>query len=133
MKPDEPKKNNKITFTVVVNGRDTEVEANVNTPLHTIVPEALRETGNTGQPPENWRILRSEERRVGKEWIYQCDWSSDVCSSDLHRGRGERQHPAPHDCPGGSPGDRQHRPAARKLADPQIGRASCRERVDISV
>jgi hypothetical protein len=57
MKPDEPKKNNKITFTVVVNGRDTEVEANVNAPLHTIVPEALRETGNTGQPPENWRIL----------------------------------------------------------------------------
>src|ERR1044072_7975114 len=28
-------------------------------------------------------IFRSEERRVGKECIYQCDWSSDVCSSDL--------------------------------------------------
>jgi Protein of Unknown function (DUF2604) len=57
MKPDETKKQNKITLTVVVNGTDTEVEANVNAPLHTIVPEALRETGNTGQPPENWRIL----------------------------------------------------------------------------
>jgi hypothetical protein len=57
MKPDETKKNNKITLTVVVNGKDTEVEANVNAPLHTIIPEALRETGNTGQPPENWRIL----------------------------------------------------------------------------
>jgi hypothetical protein len=57
MKPDETKKNSKITLTVVVNGRDTEVEANVNAPLHTIVPEALRETGNTGQPLENWRIL----------------------------------------------------------------------------
>ena len=56
-KPDETKKNNKITFTVVVNGKDTEVEANVNSPLHTIIPEALRETGNTGQPQENWRIL----------------------------------------------------------------------------
>src|SRR5438132_463290 len=28
---------------------------------------------------------RSEERRVGKEWRSLCDWSSDVCSSDLVR------------------------------------------------
>src|SRR5476649_1942576 len=28
--------------------------------------------------------LRSEERRVGKECRSRCDWSSDVCSSDLH-------------------------------------------------
>src|ERR1035437_8240029 len=27
---------------------------------------------------------RSEERRVGKECRYRCDWSSDVCSSDLN-------------------------------------------------
>src|SRR5579875_2293051 len=31
---------------------------------------------------ERWR--RSEERRVGKECRSLCDWSSDVCSSDLH-------------------------------------------------
>src|ERR1044072_192494 len=30
-------------------------------------------------------MSRSEERRVGKECIYQCDWSSGVCSSDLRR------------------------------------------------
>src|SRR5438034_570842 len=30
------------------------------------------------------RISRSEERRVGKEWRSLCDWSSDVCSSDLY-------------------------------------------------
>src|SRR5438034_826936 len=29
---------------------------------------------------------RSEERRVGKECRSLCDWSSDVCSSDLIRG-----------------------------------------------
>src|SRR5579875_1055665 len=30
--------------------------------------------------------VRSEERRVGKECRSLCDWSSDVCSSDLtHR------------------------------------------------
>src|SRR5947209_5294725 len=28
-------------------------------------------------------VSRSEERRVGKEWRYWRDWSSDVCSSDL--------------------------------------------------
>src|SRR6476620_3176222 len=27
--------------------------------------------------------LRAEERRVGNECRYRCDWSSDVCSSDL--------------------------------------------------
>src|SRR5476649_1655380 len=31
-----------------------------------------------------WNYLsRSEERRVGKECRSRCDWSSDVCSSDL--------------------------------------------------
>src|SRR5476649_572377 len=29
------------------------------------------------------RLMRSEERRVGKECRSLCDWSSDVCSSDL--------------------------------------------------
>src|SRR5579875_2046959 len=29
------------------------------------------------------RLFRSEERRVGKECRSLCDWSSDVCSSDL--------------------------------------------------
>src|SRR5579875_1972673 len=30
--------------------------------------------------------VRSEERRVGKECRSRCDWSSDVCSSDLSHG-----------------------------------------------
>src|SRR5438034_308352 len=33
--------------------------------------------------PHQLRAPRSEERRVGKEWRSLCDWSSDVCSSDL--------------------------------------------------
>src|SRR6202049_4102260 len=53
---------------------------------------AIRE-GAEGQSiqkrPRQWilekpgLLARSEERRVGKEGRYQCDWSSDVCSSDL--------------------------------------------------
>src|SRR5476649_1797171 len=34
-------------------------------------------------PPSAPWICRSEERRVGKECRSLCDWSSDVCSSDL--------------------------------------------------
>src|SRR5215204_147152 len=72
---------------------------------------------------------RSEERRVGKECRSLCDWSSDVCSSDL--------------AVAGDPGmDEQlvlvdqvqpvelGRELAASEEDPgQIGRASCRERV----
>src|SRR5882672_1221000 len=72
---------------------------------------------------------RSEERRVGKECRSRCDWSSDVCSSDLPRKQAD---------------DLVRRHAAVRTADPevprcllrrqpreelQIGRASCRERV----
>lgn len=47
---------NKDTLTVVVNGTPVEVEANENAPLHTIIPKALHESGNAGQPPENWEL-----------------------------------------------------------------------------
>src|ERR1035437_9716356 len=33
--------------------------------------------------PSGFMLLRSEERRVGKECRSRRDWSSDVCSSDL--------------------------------------------------
>ncbi len=46
----------KIQLAVVVNGQVTIVDANVNSPLHTIMPRALDQTGNTGQPPENWEL-----------------------------------------------------------------------------
>src|SRR6476646_5601330 len=73
--------------------------------------------------------VRSEERRVGKECRSRCDWSSDVCSSDLRITFVDRSSLLPHelfprdfvlgcihfDSPARSHG--------------QIGRASCRERV----
>jgi Protein of Unknown function (DUF2604) len=46
----------KIDLTVVVNGQATVVEGNVNAPLQTIIPRALDQTGNSGQPPENWEL-----------------------------------------------------------------------------
>src|ERR1044072_4012902 len=76
---------------------------------------------------------RSEERRAGKEGIYQCDWSSDVCSSDLlgrHVGRGAERHASlGHATAAGVlEGERD-----AEVGDKEIGRASCRERGYISV
>ena len=47
---------NKVQIAVIVNGQPTVVEANVNAPLETVIPRALEQTGNTGQPPENWEL-----------------------------------------------------------------------------
>src|SRR5262252_3563073 len=74
-------------------------------------------------------VLRSEERRVGKECRSLCDWSSDVCSSDLDA-RTERRHQARRAVRAGAGRRAQgHRHHARLRAGAQIGRASCRERV----
>src|SRR5476649_2896229 len=97
--------------------------AGVTTLLSTLVGEALR--ANAADVLK----ARSEERRVGKECRSLCDWSSDVCSSDLRHSRpgschtGRRYHPAEHT---------RRRGAARqcrRCSQSKIGRASCRERV----
>ena len=47
---------NQLQIEVIVNGQPTTVRANKNAPLHTIIPKALAQTGNAGQPPENWEL-----------------------------------------------------------------------------
>src|SRR5476649_909693 len=79
------------------------------------------------------RSRRSEERRVGKEWRSRCDWSSDVCSSDLVALQGAFQETVQ----GGGGNAAVPRPVG--FGDggfqpvEEIGRASCRERVEITV
>src|SRR5215204_6494238 len=72
---------------------------------------------------------RSEERRVGKECRSLCDWSSDVCSSDLI---GHVVIFLPYAILVLAPRieriDERLEEAARDLGA-KIGRASCRERV----
>lgn len=46
----------KLTITIVVNGQPTVVEANTNAPLHTVIPKALADTHNVGQPPDQWEL-----------------------------------------------------------------------------
>lgn len=45
---------------VVVNGQQTTVEVEPHAPLQTIIPKALEQTGNTGQPPTNWELRDAE-------------------------------------------------------------------------
>ena len=46
----------KISIAVVVNGQPTVVDVIDDAPLRTIIPDALRQTENSGQPPENWEL-----------------------------------------------------------------------------
>ena len=50
----------KTEITVVVNGKPAEVFAIEDQPLGAIIPDALEQTGNTGQPPENWELRDAE-------------------------------------------------------------------------
>lgn len=46
----------RIAITVVVNGQPTSVEASPEEPLFAVIPKALEQTANTGQPPSNWEL-----------------------------------------------------------------------------
>src|SRR5476649_1375318 len=73
--------------------------------------------------------VRSEERRVGKECRSRCDWSSDVCSSDLAHDL-DTLEAVGIDTGDGVAGLRLLASLLRALdRRGQIGRASCRERV----
>src|SRR5882672_256063 len=72
---------------------------------------------------------RSEERRVGKECRSLCDWSSDVCSSDLGGGENWRWQPK---WPAATIAAMAGKATPHRRAEEdsgEIGRASCRERV----
>jgi hypothetical protein len=45
-----------IELIVVVNGQSTQVKANEEAPLLTVIEKALEQTGNTGQPSDNWEL-----------------------------------------------------------------------------
>jgi hypothetical protein len=41
---------------VIVNGMPYEVKANVEAPVLVVIEKALEESGNKGQPPQNWEL-----------------------------------------------------------------------------
>jgi Protein of Unknown function (DUF2604) len=47
---------NQIAVNVIVNGQPVSVQANIKAPLRTLVEHALHDSGNSGQPTENWEL-----------------------------------------------------------------------------
>lgn len=46
----------KVSLTIVVNGQPTTLDVNEEEPLGALIPRALQQTGNTGQPPDQWEL-----------------------------------------------------------------------------
>jgi len=46
----------KRLLTIIVNGVPAVIERNANAPLKSLVEKALNDTGNVGQPVDNWEI-----------------------------------------------------------------------------
>lgn len=53
-------KTEKISVQVVVSGQATTIEVNVNQSVEHLVKEALRESGNKGQPASDWELRTSD-------------------------------------------------------------------------
>ena len=48
---------NKIVLTFIINGQDFAVDdVNIKAPLHVAIHRALKESGNTGRPEEEWEV-----------------------------------------------------------------------------
>jgi len=45
-----------LVLKMLVNGQQATVTVNQKNALHSALPSALEQTGNLGQPPENWEI-----------------------------------------------------------------------------
>lgn len=61
----------KVTLEIIVNGQSTTLEVSSRAPLHSVIGKALAETGNSGQPPENWEfrneggVLLDSDQKIG--------------------------------------------------------------------
>ena len=62
----EDKKQNHITVTVVVSGEDVSVSVNTHEKVAVLVHKSLEESGNEGQPIENW-VLKSDTSPIDFE------------------------------------------------------------------
>lgn len=45
-----------IEFTIIVNGHPVPVKVNVDSPMRVAVEDALKVSGNSGQPADNWEL-----------------------------------------------------------------------------
>ena len=53
-------KSENVNVQVVVSGQPTAIKANIHQTVQHLVVEALRESGNKGQPPSEWELRTSD-------------------------------------------------------------------------
>lgn len=53
-------KSENINIQVVVSGQPTTIKSNTNQLVEHLVKEALKESGNKGQPPSEWELRTSD-------------------------------------------------------------------------
>jgi hypothetical protein len=51
-------------LTIIVNGQPTQVKANPEAPVQSVVEIALQQTGNAGQPPGNWELRNAQGQPI---------------------------------------------------------------------
>ena len=49
-----------VQLTIVVNGQPTQVRANPEAAVHSLIERALQQTGNAGQPADNWELRNAQ-------------------------------------------------------------------------
>ena len=54
----------KENIVIVVAGKPITLEANVNAPVQSLIGKALQDSGNGGQPPENWELRDAQGNPV---------------------------------------------------------------------
>jgi uncharacterized protein DUF2604 len=66
-----------ITVTIVVSGQPTSLKVNIHQKVEELVREALRQSGNQGQPPGDWELrttdgnLIEQTARIGDAGIIE--------------------------------------------------------------
>ena len=53
-----------VQVTIVVNGQPTQVQASAEAAVHSLIERALQQTGNAGQPPDNWELRNSQGQAI---------------------------------------------------------------------
>lgn len=53
-------KNENLDVTVVVSGQSTTIRVNLHQSVEQLVKEALKESGNKGQPPDQWELRTAD-------------------------------------------------------------------------
>ena len=55
-----------ITVIVVVSGQPTSLKVNIHQKVEELVREALRQSGNQGQPPADWELRTIDGNLIGQ-------------------------------------------------------------------